>query len=303
MSKEKTVPGISPRADWRDPECYKSLVDLDRAGWAWEWLKRNPDFATAAGRLPQVSPPLPPSAAERRLKAAQPRILRIQNPGPFEQWGVFFHHCRYPADYGRLLAAAFQSVCARRGSAADCTRPHRRLRHPMLCVNDDRVVLRRIRARAFQRWLAPSPTDGDGGQCSRRSGVPPLPAVGSPAYGGEGSGAATAVWTLPPRPSAARPLSTGAPGQSVGDDAARLGRRNGGREPAAGGSGDLRGDGGARALGVRLPLPHATACPRGRGDGERRLPETSGAGNRGKGRLLTDEGLKPARESRPARNP
>jgi len=162
MSKEKTVPGISPRADWRDPEGYKSLIDLDRAGWAWEWLKRNPDFAAAAGRLPQVSPPHPPSATERRLKAAQPRILRIQNPGPFERWGVFFHHWRCPAGYGRLLAAASQSVRARRGSAAHCTRPHRRLRHPMLCVNGDRVVLRRIRARAFQRWLAPSPTDGDG---------------------------------------------------------------------------------------------------------------------------------------------
>src|SRR3546814_3187527 len=36
MSKEKSAPGISPRADWRDPERYKSLLDLDRIGWAWE---------------------------------------------------------------------------------------------------------------------------------------------------------------------------------------------------------------------------------------------------------------------------
>ena len=212
MSKEKTVPGISPRADWRDPESYKPLIDLDRAGWAWEWLKRNPDFATAAGGLPQVSPPLRPSATEPRLKAAQPRILRIQNPGPFEHWGVFFHHWRCPAGYGRLLAARSQSIGARRGSAAHCTRPHRRLRHPMLCVTGDCVALRRIRARAFQRWPAPSPTDGGGGQRSRRPGVPPLSVVGFSAYGGEGSGAATAVWALPPRPSATRPLPAGAPG-------------------------------------------------------------------------------------------
>lgn len=303
MSKEKTVPGISPRADWRDPENYKSLVDLDRAGWAWEWLKRNPDFATAAGRLPQVSPPLPPSATERRLKAAQPRILRLQNPEPFEHWGVFFHHWRCPASYGRLLAARSQSIGARRGSAAHCTRPHRRFRYAMLCVNGDRVVLRRIGARAFQRWLASSPTDGDGRQCSRWPGVLPIPVVGSPAHGGEGSGAAKAVRALPSRSSAARPLSAGAPGQALGDDAARLGRRNGGREPAADCGGDLRRDGGARALGIRLPLPHATACPRGRGDGPRRLPGTSEAGSRGKGRLLTGEGPKPAREHRPARNP
>lgn len=303
MSKEKTVPGISPRADWRDPESYKSLVDLDRAGWAWEWLKRNPDFATAAGRLPQVSPPLPPSATERRLKAAQPRILRIQNRGPFEHWGVFFHYWRCLAGYGRLLAARLQSLRARGRSAAHCTRPHRRIRHPMLCVSGDRVVLRRIRARAFQRWLAPSPTDGDGRQCSRRSGVLPLPAVGSPAHGDEGSGTTTTGRALPPRSPAARPLPARAPGQALGHDAARLGRRDGWREPAAGGGGDLRGDGGARALGVRLPLPHATACPRGRGDGQRGLPWTAEAGNRGKGRLLTGEGPKPAREHWPARNP
>lgn len=302
MSQEKTVPGISPRADWRDPESYKSLVDLDRAGWAWEWLKRNPDFSTAAGRLPNVLSSLSPSGAERRLKAAQPRILRIQNPGPFEHWGVFFHHWRCPAGYGRLLAARLQSIGARRGSAAHCIRPHRRLRPPMLCVNCDRVVLRQIRARAFQRWFAPPPTEGGGRQCSRWPGVLPLPAVGLTAHGGEGPGVATAVRTLPPRSSTARSLSAGAPGQALGYYAARLGRRNSGREPAAGGSGDLRGDGGARPLGVRLPLPHATACPRGGGDGQRRLPGTSEAGKRGKGRLLMGEGLKPARERCPARN-
>lgn len=302
MSQEKTVPGISPCADWRDPESYKSLVDLDRAGWAWEWLKRNPDFSTATGRLPNVLSSLSPSGAERRLKAAQPRILRIQNPGPFEHWGVFFHHWHCPAGYGRLLVARPQSMGARRGSAAHCIRTPRRLRPPVFCVNSHCIVLRRMRACAFQRWFAPPPTDGGGRQCSRRPGVLPLPAVGSPAHGGEGPGVATAVRTLPPRPSTARFLSAGAPGQALGNDAARLGRRNSGREPAAGGSGDLRGDGGARPLGVRLPLPHATACPRGGGDGQRRLPGTSEAGKRGKGRLLMGEGLKPARERWPARN-
>ena len=302
MSKEKTAPGISPRADWRDPESYKSLVDLDRAGWAWEWLKRNPDFATAAGRLPQVSPTLPPSATERWLKAAQPRILRIQNPGPLQHWGVFFHHWRCPAAYRCFLATRSQSIGARRGSAAHCIRPHRRLRTPMLCVNGDRVMQRRIRARAFQRWLAAHPTDGDGGQCSQWSGAPSLPAIGSPAHGSEGPGAATAVRTLPSWPSAAWSLPAGAPRQALGYDAARLGWRNGWREPAAGGGGDLRGDGGVRALGVRLPLPHATACPRGRGDGQRRLPGTSGTDNREKEGLLTGEGSKLARECWPARN-
>ena len=26
---------------------YRHLLELDRAGWAWEWLRRNSDFASA----------------------------------------------------------------------------------------------------------------------------------------------------------------------------------------------------------------------------------------------------------------
>lgn len=212
MSKEKTVPDIAPRAGRLNPDSYRSLGDLDRAGWAWEWLKRNPDFATAAGWLPQLPPPGLPSTTERRLKAAQPRILCIQNSGPFERWGVLFLHWHCSVGCGCLLATRPQSVCAHRGSAANCTRSRRRLRHSTPCVNGDRVVLWRIRARAFQRWLAPSPTDGNGRQCSRRPCVLPLLAVGAPTDGGKGPGAAAVVWALPPRPSTAWPLSAGAAG-------------------------------------------------------------------------------------------
>src|SRR3546814_12237777 len=97
MSKEKSAPGISPRADWRDPERYKSLLDLDRIGWAWEWLRRNPDFATTAGRLSRRLPPSAPPGTERPVGAPQPRINRGQEPTPFERWGVWFHRPLCPA--------------------------------------------------------------------------------------------------------------------------------------------------------------------------------------------------------------
>lgn len=32
------------RPDWRAPETYKALLNLDRAGWAETWLRRNPDY-------------------------------------------------------------------------------------------------------------------------------------------------------------------------------------------------------------------------------------------------------------------
>ncbi len=44
--------GIS-HANWRDPANYKSLLNLDRAGWAWEWLRRNPDYIALTARLPK----------------------------------------------------------------------------------------------------------------------------------------------------------------------------------------------------------------------------------------------------------
>src|SRR5690606_38544101 len=44
MSEEKPEPGISPSADWREPEHYNPLLNSDRHCWAGEWLRRNPAF-------------------------------------------------------------------------------------------------------------------------------------------------------------------------------------------------------------------------------------------------------------------
>lgn len=30
--------------DWRRPDQYTYLQGMDRAGWAWEWLRRNSDY-------------------------------------------------------------------------------------------------------------------------------------------------------------------------------------------------------------------------------------------------------------------
>ena len=41
MSKDQRSPA---RPDWRDAEQYRHLLDLDRAGWAWEWLRRHAEY-------------------------------------------------------------------------------------------------------------------------------------------------------------------------------------------------------------------------------------------------------------------
>ena len=54
MSEEiSQEPGEPSRASWRDPASYKSLLALDRAGWAWKWLRRNPDYIALAAQLPE----------------------------------------------------------------------------------------------------------------------------------------------------------------------------------------------------------------------------------------------------------
>lgn len=34
----------APARDWRDEDAYAELEQLDRRGFAWEYLRRNPDY-------------------------------------------------------------------------------------------------------------------------------------------------------------------------------------------------------------------------------------------------------------------
>ena len=58
---EETASDVRPRADWRDAEHYRPLLDYDCVGWAGEWLRRNPEFVADVQRAPclpyTVQPP------------------------------------------------------------------------------------------------------------------------------------------------------------------------------------------------------------------------------------------------------
>lgn len=109
MSGDETVAGTlacvgGPSADWRDGDSYASLRGMDRTGWAWEWLRRDPGFTAAAGRMPlPVSPPVQSGTRRRRHETGQPRIVRIEGSGFMEDRSVFFHR-RYfvPVNVGVL---------------------------------------------------------------------------------------------------------------------------------------------------------------------------------------------------------
>jgi hypothetical protein len=54
--------------DWRDPAGYRSLLAIDRPGFAWEFLRRNPDYCAETLRFP----PLPHRDRARPLKLDAP---------------------------------------------------------------------------------------------------------------------------------------------------------------------------------------------------------------------------------------
>jgi len=82
MSEEMAAPsGINPRADWRDPSRYQPLLKLDRVGWAWEWLRRNPEFVAA----------MPKSSVQG---AMEPRVVTVSDAPLAARWGILFCRAR-----------------------------------------------------------------------------------------------------------------------------------------------------------------------------------------------------------------
>jgi len=73
------------------PEPYRALLDLDAAGFAWEWLRRNPDFRALWRR----SGVLARRASDRALAAARRGGFATLGRHPLvaetAPWGLSFH--------------------------------------------------------------------------------------------------------------------------------------------------------------------------------------------------------------------
>jgi hypothetical protein len=68
------------RTDWRSPGGYEDLRSLDAPGLAWEYLRRNPDFARERAKL---------------ARAARRGTLNPATADEFARhWGVRFRECR-----------------------------------------------------------------------------------------------------------------------------------------------------------------------------------------------------------------
>jgi hypothetical protein len=67
-------------ADWRNPSAYEELRSLDAPGFAWEYLRRNPDFQQERRKLEQ---------ANRRGALNQTEVAAFAR-----RWGVRFRRRR-----------------------------------------------------------------------------------------------------------------------------------------------------------------------------------------------------------------
>lgn len=117
MSKEiSQEPGELSRASWRDPTNYKSLLTLDRAGWAWKWLRRNPDYIARTTQL----------LTRRWLEQPRTRLRVITTSAAEEahDWGLYFRRGLNPPRHRRkhLLAIGLGRIGAGRRDAAGAAR-------------------------------------------------------------------------------------------------------------------------------------------------------------------------------------
>jgi hypothetical protein len=67
-----------PPHDWRNAAAYRALLDIDRAGIAWEWLRRDPSYiAFSREHLPDAG-----------LRSARGMFVRTEANAL--RWGLHF---------------------------------------------------------------------------------------------------------------------------------------------------------------------------------------------------------------------
>ena len=68
--------------DWRDAQQYRYLLDLDRAGWAWEWLRRHVAYEGAASHLV--------STGGGGISMPRLEVVNVIDDKLSSQWGLCF---------------------------------------------------------------------------------------------------------------------------------------------------------------------------------------------------------------------
>jgi hypothetical protein len=90
------------KCDWRRPETYETLRNLDATGLAWEFLRRNPDY-------------------QRDYVRSNNTAIPIEQPPEVRHWGLSFP-CRSQAFSPRASRVLVVLDCA--GDCLPCSCPY-----------------------------------------------------------------------------------------------------------------------------------------------------------------------------------
>ena len=140
------------RPDWRDPEQYGHLLKLDRAGWAWEWLRRHDSYEGADGDEP----------APAQDQVLVPPVIAVpaKELAAVSRWGLCF--CRatkLPCDAGATaLGRPVRCLCPPGDSDTQLAAGCRYIRsRAILVIGHHCCSPRRGRACCLVRWILPRP--------------------------------------------------------------------------------------------------------------------------------------------------
>ncbi|WP_370466048.1 transcriptional regulator domain-containing protein [Niveispirillum cyanobacteriorum] len=107
MQNRSLVDAALSVPDWQDAAAYQSLQRMDRAGWAWQWLRRNGGFKEAL-------------KSSTCLTSIDRTVVRLDAASHAMTWGLMFrgHYQRCQS----LLATRGVPVgsCGRRRAGESC---------------------------------------------------------------------------------------------------------------------------------------------------------------------------------------
>ncbi|WP_368407089.1 transcriptional regulator domain-containing protein [Asticcacaulis aquaticus] len=67
--------------DWKDAAAYQPLTEMDRVGWAWAWLRRNPLYQVRSK---------PDLSHDGDHSQNEVQIIRARSATDAGHWGVSF---------------------------------------------------------------------------------------------------------------------------------------------------------------------------------------------------------------------
>lgn len=107
MQNKSPVEAALSVPDWQDGAAYQSLQQMDRLGWAWQWLRRNGGFKEAL-------------KSSTCLTSTDRAVVRLDNTATTPTWGLMFR--RHYQRCQSLLATRSMPVgsCGRRRAGESC---------------------------------------------------------------------------------------------------------------------------------------------------------------------------------------